>query len=331
MNLLPSLKSAFLLAFVLLAGAASATEVPTAPSAASEGVKTETPPGPLAELVGTKTEDGVPLFGLHYSPKVKSNTVVIHVPGGPGAFASAQDMAPLATALTRQGFHFLSFNLRTAGANGMFYAKSEDYPLDVKALVSYAKSQGLTNIILLGHSLSSARVFYYLSLNKDPAIKGVIVSSGITSPYLESQMRWDQADRAKYDAFLAARREDIKAGRGKELSSYPWGGPKRVFEFSAATWVDVFGTPQESNSSTVKFGKDITVPVLVVHGTQDPTSVPKNAEEILASLVNSPKKELVWIEGGNHLFIGSADKYAQVVSDWVTKNFGNTLKKTAHK
>jgi len=314
MNVLRRFKFAFFLAFVLLAGAATAAVNP-----------------PLAELVGVKTEDGVPLFGLHYRPKVNSNTVVIHVPGGPGAFASSQDMAPLAAALNRNGFHFLSFNLRTAGANGMFYAKSDDYPLDVAALVGYAKSHGLTNIILLGHSLSSARVFYYLSKGNEPAVKAVIVSSGIASPYLEAQMRWNDAEKAQYEEFLAKRREEVKAGRGKELSAYPWGGPKRVFEFSAATWVDVFGNLQESNSSTVKFGKDITVPVLVVHGTQDPTSVPKNAEEILASLVNAPKKELAWVEGGNHLFIGTADKYAQIVSAWVTKNFEKPRRKNAAK
>jgi len=314
MNMLRSLKAFCLVALLLFIGTASAITA-----------------SPLAELVGVKTEDGVPLFGLHYRPAVKSTSVVIHLPGGPGAFASSQDMAPLALALNRNGYHFLSFNLRTAGANGMIYAKSDEYLKDIAAIVAYAKEKGLTNIILLGHSLSSARAFYYLAQTHEPMVKGIIVSAGITSPYQEAQMRWNETERAQYEDFLAKRREDVKAGRGKELSSYQWGGPRRVFEFSAATWVDVFGNQQESNAGTVKFSKDITLPVLIVHGTKDETAVPKNAEEILASLTNSPKKELVWIEGGNHLFIGTADKYAEVVSAWVTKNFGKTLKKTARK
>ena len=273
---------------------------------------------PTAELFTMKTVDGVLLHGLHYRPQRNSTSAVIHVPGGPGAFYSAQDMAPLAQALTGDGIHFLSVNLRTAGTNGMYYAKFEEYPLDIAAAVRYAKDEGLTDIVLLGHSLSSARVFYYFSQTREPAIKALIVSSGITSPYLESQLRWSKPDRAKYDEFLVHRREDIAAGNGRTLNAYPW-GPNRNFEFSAATWVNVFGNPQESNASTVKFSKDISVPVLIVHGTKDETAVPANAEQIFASLTNSPKKELVWIDGGNHLFIGTAEKYANVVDGWVIK------------
>lgn len=290
--------------------------------AAAIGAPAQLAAAPVAELFAMKTEDGVLLHGLHYRPPRNSTAVVIHLPGGPGAFYSPQDMAPLADALTRGGVHFLSVNLRTAGTNGMYYANFEEYPLDIAAAVRYAKDQGLTNIILLGHSLSSARVFYYLSKVQEPAIRAVIVSSGITSPYLESQLRWDAAGRAKYDDFLALRRGDVKAGRDRELSAYPW-GVNRNFEFSAATWVNVFGNPQDSNASTVKFAKDIRVPVLVVHGTKDETALPKNAELILASLINSPKKELIWIEGGNHLFIGTAVPYADAVAGWVTKILGS--------
>lgn len=275
----------------------------------------------LGELVGTMTDDHVPLFGMHYYADRPSDTVVIHVPGGPGAFASAQDMAPLAAALNRNGIHFMAFNLRTAGMNGMFYARTDDYLHDIAGILQFAKERGMKNIILLGHSLSSARVFYYFSKNKDPGIKAIIVSSGIDSPYLEAQMRWNDAEKAQYEAFLAKRREEVKAGHGKDLSAYPWGGPGRVFEFSAQTWVDVFGNPQESNASTVKFGKDITVPVLIVHGTADTTALPKNAEDIEASLTNAPKKELIWIEGGDHLFRGTAQQYADAVSGWVAKHF----------
>jgi len=289
--------------------------------AAAVGAPAQIAAAPVAELFAVTTDDGVLLHGLHYRPQGDSQFVVIHLPGGPGAFYSPQDMAPLATALNRTNFHFLSVNLRTAGTNGMYYARFEDYPLDIAAAVRYAKDQGLRNIILLGHSLSATRAFYYLTRVGEPAIKGVIVSAGITSPYLESQMRWNEAERARYDAFLADRRDDIKSGRGRSLSSYPW-GTNRTFEFSAATWVNVFGDPQESNASTVKFGREITVPVLVVHGTDDPTALPKNAELIMASLANSPGKELAWIDGGNHLFIGTADKYAEVVGDWMIRNFG---------
>ena len=78
-----------------------------------------------------------------------------------------QDMSPLAEALNRNGYHFISMNLRTAGANGMLYAKFEDCLLDIAAAVKHAKDKGLTNIILLVPSLSAPRAFYYLAKAKE--------------------------------------------------------------------------------------------------------------------------------------------------------------------
>jgi dipeptidyl aminopeptidase/acylaminoacyl peptidase len=68
---------------------------------------------PLAELVAMRTTDGLLLHGLHYRPDRPSTTVVIHVPGGPGAFYSIQDMAPVASELTANGYHFLSVTSST--------------------------------------------------------------------------------------------------------------------------------------------------------------------------------------------------------------------------
>lgn len=275
---------------------------------------------PLAELVSMRTDDRVLLHGLHYRPEQQSHSVVIQVPGGPGAFYSMQDMSPLAEALNRNGYHFISMNLRTAGANGMLYAKFEDCLLDIAAAVKHAKDKGLTNIILLVPSLSAPRAFYYLAKSKEPAIKGLVLVGAIMSPYLEAQLRWSEGERAKYDEFLSRQRAAVKAGNGREIAAYPWAGG-RSWEFSAATWISVFGNPEESNASAMKYAKEITIPVLLIHGTKDDGSLPENSRRLQASLENAPSKELVMIDGADHMFIGTAGKFAQVAGDWVIKTF----------
>jgi pimeloyl-ACP methyl ester carboxylesterase len=262
------------------------------------------------------TDDHVPLFGLLYTPTRPTGYAVIHIPGGPGAFYSAQDMAPLASELNRDDYAFLSINMRTAGS--MLRARFEDYLLDVGAAVRLARQRGFTHLVLLGHSLGSARVVYYMARTKDPTVEGLVLSGVITSPYLEAQMRWNEAERARYDLFLQKQRERIQAGHGGELASYPWSGGREL-EMSADTWVSVFGAPQESNASTVKFAADIRVPVLVVHGTKDEAAMPENAQELLKALVASPAKQLVMVEGANHLFMGYAQQYADIVANWVRK------------
>ncbi len=275
---------------------------------------------PLAELVSVMTEDQVLLHGLHYKARGNSKAVVIYIPGGTGAFYARHNTAALAESLIQNGYHFLSMNMRTAGVNGWMFIKFEDYLKDVEAAVRFAKNKGLSEIILLGRSLGAPRVVYYLTQSRDTSIKALILTAAIKSPYLEAQMRWNEAERAQFDEFLKKQRAKVAAGQGREISTYPWFAGRNLL-VSAATWVNTFGTLQESNASTVKFTRDVKVPVLIIHGKKDTVALPPNADQIYASLTSSPKKDLVWIEGAGHPFVGYEEEYAQAITDWIKKTF----------
>ena len=274
--------------------------------------------GPLAELVSFTTDDGVQLHGLLYHSQSDSGSVVIHVSGGPGSFYGTQDMAPLAEKLTENGLSLLSINMRTAGANGMFYANFEDYRRDVGGAVEFSKNHGMRNIFLLGHSLGSTRVVYYVYRASDQNVKGIILSGAVTSPYQALVEKWNAQQKEAFDEFLAEQRNLIKAGRGKSLSSYPVDAGIELIH-SASTWVDIFGHPEESNASTVKFADEITVPVLLIHGTDDPIAPPTNAHEIRDAMVNSPAAELIIVKGADHVFTQHAEQYSKIVSNWLQK------------
>jgi fermentation-respiration switch protein FrsA (DUF1100 family) len=87
---------------------------------------------------------------------------------------------------------------------------------------------------------------------------------------------------------------------------------------SAQSFVNIFGTPEECNASTVKFGAQVSIPTLVVHSTRDEIAVPKNAEEIYASLTAAPRRDLIWVEG-SHMLADADDarKYGEVIANWL--------------
>jgi pimeloyl-ACP methyl ester carboxylesterase len=186
--------------------------------------------------------------------------------------------------------------------------------------VQLALQRGLTDIVLLGQSLGTARAVYYQAKTGQPAVKALVLTAPIPSPYLEAQVRWDEAERAAYNAFLDEQRAAIAAGAGRRLASYAWWGNDRILEVSAATWVNLFSPAAESDASTVEFAPGIKLPVLVVYGTEDETVSPGLASEVLAAFTASPVRHLRAIKGANHVFIGFEKQLADAVTGWLLEH-----------
>jgi len=277
---------------------------------------------PRAEFLLFDTDDKITLNALLYLPERLTKSVVIYVPGMTGGFSGIHDYGPMAARLGEIGYALLVTNLRTAGLHGMLFARFEDYVADIKATVALAKSRGLSEIALFGTSLGGPRIINYWRKTKDAAIMALGFVASIKSPYLEAQIRFDTAKKADFDAHLAKCRALIKEGRGREMLTYRDWFPGRDMDLAAHVYVDIFGTIEESDASTVKFGHEVTIPAVVIHGTADDIALPPNGEAIYESLKNAPKRDLIWVEGGNHFLLRGpiAEGYAKAVAGWVGKN-----------
>lgn len=273
---------------------------------------------PLAEFDSYLTEDRQLLHGLLWLPAGKTRTAVIYVPGGPGGFAGPVALNPIASAMTGKGYAFMAVNMRTAGANGFLFAHFEDCVKDIGTAVRFLKSRAFTDIVLVGDSLGGARSVYYWFESREPSIKALVFLATIKSPYLEAQLRWNEKERAEYDAFLREARDRVAKGRGQEILTYPAWYPGRPIVASARTFVNLFGTPEESNASTVKFGAHVTLPSLILHGNRDAVSLPENPESVFQSLTASPRRDLLWVDG-EHFLIPEpeAGKYAEALIGWL--------------
>jgi alpha-beta hydrolase superfamily lysophospholipase len=277
---------------------------------------------PRAEFLLFDTEDKVTLNALLYLPDTPTKNTVIYVPGMTGGFSGLHDYGPMAARLSEIGYALLVPNQRTACLHGMLFARFADYVTDIRAVVEIAKSRGLAEIALFGTSLGGPRIINYWRATKEPAIKALGFVSSIKSPYLEAQIRFDAAKRADFDAHLAKCRALVKEGRGREMLTYEDWFPERDMNLAAHVFVDIFGTLEESDASTVKFGHEVTIPAVVIHGTADDIALMPNAEAIYESLKNAPKRDLIRVEGGNHFLTRGriAEDYAKAVSGWLGKN-----------
>lgn len=276
---------------------------------------------PRAEFVLYNIGEKLTLNALLFMPEQPTKSAVVYVPGMTGGFVGPNDYNPMAARLNEIGYALMVPNMRTAGLHGMLYANFADYVNDIAAAMAVAKSRGLDRIALFGTSLGGPRIINYWRQTRDPMVKGLGFVASIMSPYLEAQIRFDAKKKADFDAHLAKCRALIKDGRGTEILFYDDWFPGLRLTLAASVYVEIFGTIEESDASTVKFGAEVTVPAVVIHGTKDDISLPPNGEAIYASLSNAPSRDLVWVEGGGHFLIPGpiAESYAKAVAGWVEK------------
>ena len=280
--------------------------------------------GSSLDLIRVETEDKQALNGLLWKPQTPGDSLVILVPGATtgAALIPLHDYYPLATGLTDKGYSFLIANMRAA--YNYPYAEYSDAVKDIAAFVAYAKSEGYTRIAIFGISLGGPRMAQYMAERNDPAIKAVGFIASIPSPYLEFQIRADDADKRRLEDTLKHARELVAQGKGQEPVAFEnWFPGGRSFMGTAQSMISFFGAPSDKGTpSSIKYGPQIKVPALVIHGEKDEISFPPNATAIYNSLTASPQRDLIWVPGASHYLTPGpiADAYAKNVTAWLVKN-----------
>jgi esterase/lipase len=276
--------------------------------------------------------NGATLSGLLYSPKRPGKTGVVLVPQGMGGFIDGlHDYNPLAQQLTDAGYYLMLSNMRTA--SGWAYERFESALPDVAAAVKALKSRGVENVILLGTSLGGPRIAYYAYKANDPSVKALIFMSSITSPWGEGRVRLSKEKLAAFDAFLESARKLVRDGKGRDMVCYNYfqatgnghcdpGGACSTM--SAASFLSMFGSPQDSDVNITNYADKITAMVAVVHSKHDEVSHVEIGQGIYDAFSHASKRDLVWIDEpsiSHYLSPGlAANRYAQEVTKWLVKN-----------
>lgn len=277
------------------------------------------------ELVVTQAEDKVGLQGLLWEPATRGDSIVLMVPGGTtgAALFPAHDYSPLARLLTERGYALLVTNMRASYNNP--YSEYGDAVKDIAGFAAYAKSRGYKRLAILGISLGGPRMAQYVVERGDPAVKAVGFIASIPSPYLEYQVRSSDADKKRLEAALQDARNLVAQGKGAQGVEYANWFPGAISIMGTAKWLlSFFGAPSDAGSpSSVKYGPQIKVPALVIHGDSDELALPPNAQKIFDSLTAAPQRDLVWVKGASHYLTPGplAEAYARQTVEWLVKNF----------
>ncbi len=276
------------------------------------------------DLIRVEAEDAVALNGLLWTPQARGDALVILVPGATtgAALVPSHDYHPMANALVEGGYAFLIANMRAS--YNYPYAAYADAIKDIAAFVAYAKSAGYTRIGIFGISLGGPRMAQYMAERNDPAVKAVGFIASIPSPYLEFQIRSTEADKNRLEDMLRRARSLVAQGKGLEpLAFENWFPDGRSFMGTAESMIGFFGAPSDKGTpSSTRFGPQIKVPALVIHGEKDEISFPPNAQAIYDSLTSSPQRDLIWVPGASHYLAPGpiAETYAMNIAAWLVKN-----------
>jgi len=276
------------------------------------------------DLIRVQTEDKAALNGLLWKLEPPTDSLVILVPGGTtgGAMVALHDYYPMATALADKGYTFLIPDMRAV--YNYPYAEYADAVKDIAAFVGYAKSAGYTRIAILGISLGGPRMAQYVAERNDPAVKAVGFIASIPSPYLEFQIRATEADKRRLEDMLSHARALLAQGKGREPVAFEsWFPGGRSFMGTAKSMIGFFGAPTDKGTpSSIRYGPQIKVPTLVIHGDKDEIAFPPNAQTIYDSLTGSPQRDLIWVPGASHYLTPGpiAEAYAKNIARWLAKN-----------
>ncbi|HUH61838.1 MAG TPA: hypothetical protein VLZ50_02525 [Terracidiphilus sp.] len=277
------------------------------------------------ELFFTQAEDKVALQGLLWEPQTPSDSVVLMVPGGTtgAAIFPAHDYSPMANALVDRGYSFLLTNMRASYNNP--YSEYSDAVKDIAGFVAFAKSRGYSRLAILGISLGGPRMAQYVAERNDPTVKAVGFIASIPSPYLEFQVRSSDADKRRLEETLQHARDLVAQGKGQQAIEFANWFPGAVSIMGTAKWlISFFGAPSDPSApSSVKYGPQIKVPALVIHGDSDELALPPNAQKIYDSLTAAPQRGLVWVKGASHYLTPGplAEAYGKQTAEWLVKNF----------
>jgi len=280
----------------------------------------EVPERVRTDLVRFVTEDGVQLNGALYrpdpqvNPRPKRAILVTHGTGGSFYGSITGFLPPL---LAEKGYLGLSMNRRDHGHH-YYRSTFEDGLKDLKAGVDFLVAQGAEEVFLLGHSLGTTFVPYYMAMTDDVRVKLVGLSGAIADlrqatfePHLDS--------RDQYEEVVRLARMRLDQGRGDEMFLITLFG--RTEALSYHTFLNYRGP--DTNAVPVKWIPRIQRSILLLHNSTDQLA----RQEWQEALQQAGGDRMDYVEvkdpdsshtpGQGHSYFEVEEQAARLVAQWL--------------
>ena len=277
-----------------------------------------------AEDVSLKLDNGLTVQGsldLSEGKDLQNDGVVLFVHGT----LAHKDMA-IVTAqrklLNQRGINVLAINLSLGvdKRTGMYDCavphthKHRDAIKEIGAWMNWLFGQGVTSVVLAGHSRGGNQAAWYMAQENNPLIKKVV----LIAPQTWTAQKEINSYKARYGKdlapILAQMEEKVISGNGADLNK----GIDFIYcpnaTLSADSFVDYYEPDEQFNTPSLLY--KIKVPTLVVVGGQDKvvSDLPKQMKKVSLDTVSFHV-----IEDAGHMFIDFAgEDLADQIADFLT-------------
>ncbi len=277
-----------------------------------------------AEDISLKLDNGLTVQGsldLSESKDLQNDGVVLFVHGT----LAHKDMA-IVTAqrelLNERGINVLAINLSLGLDNrtGMYDCavphthKHRDAMKEIGAWMNWLSDQGVTSVVLAGHSRGGNQAAWYMAQEHNPLIKKVV----LIAPQTWTAQKETNSYKARYGKDLAPilqqMKEKVISGGGAALNK----GIDFIYcpdaMVSADSFVDYYEPDEKFNTPSLLY--KIKVPTLVVGGGQDKvvSDLPELMDKVSLDAVSFHV-----IEDADHMFIDFAgEDLADQVAEFLT-------------
>ncbi len=280
----------------------------------------EIPERVRTDLVRFVTEDGVQLNGALYRPDLQVNSspkraiLVTHGTGGNFYGSITGFLPPL---LADRGYLGLSMNRRDHG-HGYYRSTFENGLKDLKAGVDFLVAQGAEEVFLMGHSLGSTFVPFYMAMTDDVRIK-LVGLSGAIADLKQATVETHLGSRNKYDEVVQLAKMRLDQGRGDEMFLITMFG--RTEALSYHTFLNYRGP--DTNAVPVKWIPQIERSILLLHNSADKMA----RQEWQEALQQAGGDRMDYVEvqdpdtshtsGQGHSYFEVEEETAQLVAQWL--------------
>lgn len=265
-------------------------------------------------IVNVKTKDDLFLHGLLLN---KSKSVLISIHGTAGNFYEEDFIETLANL----DISILSTNNRGAGVlqaypeGGAATEHFEDCLIDIDAWIEFAESKGYENIVLLGHSLGTEKIVYYMNKGKHKDKVKAVILLGFSDSY---------GTQKAYGDFMAEAEELVKNKKPNHFIASDWLSHAGVLPKNADSYINFFREGSELSKALpfhkkeLKFYKNISVPILAIIGDEkEYTLIPiKEAIELLKK--ENDLTEVHQIKDCSHDFEGKEEELTNLISAFLS-------------
>ena len=254
------------------------------------------------ETLDIPTNDGLTLPGwwIPAGTEPAPGVVLIH-----GWESSRDRTIPNAQVLHAAGFHVLTLDVRGHGANGpeALPISAGEYALDARAGVAAIRRRPeVTNVAILGHSMGSAGSL--VAAAEDPDVAAVVALSTPADPYRLTRQTFRLANLPI-----------------PGLIAWP------LAWLTARVYLRPRGLTVAYTSAS-RAVREITVPVMLIHGSEDRVVPPTDMDRLAAARRAAQPHavtETLLVDGGRHSWLYEFPEYRAAIGRFLATALGGPV------